>query len=177
MSPNFFKDGGQVLTPELTKLLGSIWAAFNSVNLTILWRHFTLKGVWEKFIPLTQPLYANNRNRIRAYGDVSPEFTRTSEVRHGCPISPFPFNLVIAMLVEVTVSSYEDSGIDVCTDRNLSELGYANNVALLNEGSSKLHVFLDHRTIAQVWLECVFHLQSVKCCCGTGSAQSRTLFL
>lgn len=55
-------------------------------------------------------------------------------------------NFVAEMIMKLALFSCEISGIDICSDRNLSDLHYANNVVLLSKDSSKLHVF--HRPLA-----------------------------
>ncbi|MBM6549358.1 reverse transcriptase family protein, partial [Streptococcus dysgalactiae subsp. equisimilis] len=119
-------------------------AAFDSVDRTVLWRCLSVKGVPEKFISLIQSLYQNSRSRVRAYGELSPEFTTTSGVRQGCPLSPFLFNFVIDMILEIALSSCENSGIQLFPGGSvLSDLEYADDVVLLSEDAGKLQAFLD----------------------------------
>lgn len=51
---------------------------------------------------------------IRAYDDVSPEFTTISGVREDWSLSPFVLTFVIEMVLEITLFSCENSVIDVC---------------------------------------------------------------
>lgn len=87
----------------------------------------------EKFSPPTQSLYKNTRNRFCVYADVLPEFT--SGIRA-------LFNLVIDVVIEIALSSSDNSGISIGSNKNLSDLECADEVVLLNEDSTKLQVFL-----------------------------------
>ena len=118
-------------------------AAFDSVDRLALWRCLSLKGVPEKFINIIRSLYANSRSRVRAYGNVSPEFTTTSGVRQGCPLSPFLFNFVVDTLLENALSSCEDSGIELLPGGKLSDLEYADDIVLLSEDPGKLQALLN----------------------------------
>ena len=60
-------------------------SAFDSVDRQALWQCLTLKGVPSKILFLLKSLYTNSRGRVRVYGQLSPEFTTSSDVRQGCP--------------------------------------------------------------------------------------------
>lgn len=53
------------------------------------------------------------------------------------------FNLSIEMVRELALASCENSGIGICSDGNLIDFQYADDVALLSENLSKLQVFID----------------------------------
>lgn len=95
-------------------------------------------GLPEKFISLVVLLYANIRSRIHAYDNLLFEFTTRIRVRASCPPSPRLFNSVIEM-IETALSLVENSGIDICSDKNLPDVEYAIGAVLL----SKLRVFPD----------------------------------
>nr|CAH8860711.1 unnamed protein product [Trichobilharzia regenti] len=88
-------------------------AAFDSVDRKVLWQCLTVKGVPRKYIALIKALYSNSRSRVRAYGELSSELVTTSGVRQGCPLSPFLFNFIIDMLMEVSLTERNDLGIDL----------------------------------------------------------------
>lgn len=58
-------------------------------------------------------------------------------------ISPFLYNFVIAMLLEMALSICENSGIDVFPHRKMTDMEYAVAVVLLSEDPSKFEVFID----------------------------------
>lgn len=129
--------------PTITVFL-DLKAAFDSVDRDVLWRCLSLKGVPQKFITLLQSLYSNSCSRVRAYGELSSEFTTLSGVRQGCPISPFLFNFVIDLLMETALSGCENSGIDVLPSRPLSDLEYADDIVLFSEDVTKMQNLLNN---------------------------------
>lgn len=54
------------------------------------------------------------------------------------------FSFAIGIVTVAALSSYENGGIDICPNSNLSELEYADDVVLLSQDSIKLQVFLNH---------------------------------
>lgn len=66
--------------------------AFDSVCGSVLCRCLPLKDVPGKFISLIQYLYADNLSWARAYGHISPKFTKISGIRQSCPLSLFLFS-------------------------------------------------------------------------------------
>lgn len=94
-------------------------SAFDSVDCAILWHCPSLKGVPEKCISLIQSLYANNRRRVHAYDDLSPNFIMGSGVRQNCLLSSFLFHFVIEMAMEIALFSTENDGLDIFSNRKL----------------------------------------------------------
>lgn len=45
--------------------------------------------------------------------------------------------------MKIAQSLYENNGIDVCFDRELSDFEYGDAVMFLSEDSRKLHIFVD----------------------------------
>ena len=88
-------------------------------------------------------LYSETRARVRAYGDLSPEFTTRSGVRQGFPISPFLFNFVMDILLE-TASTSDCSGVELLQGRELTDLEYADDAVLLGEDINSLQRLLDN---------------------------------
>lgn len=78
--------------------------------------------------------------RAGCHGDLSPELSTRSGIYQSCFPSLFIFNLVIEMIVEIALSLCEDGDIDICSDKNLSDLQNKDDVVLLNEDPSKLKV-------------------------------------
>ncbi|CAH8658448.1 unnamed protein product [Schistosoma rodhaini] len=117
-------------------------AAFDSVDREILWQCLSLKGVPEKYINLVKALYSNTISRVRAYGELSYDFTTSSGVRQGCPLSPFLFNFIIDLLLEITLSSTESTGIDLLPGGPLSDLEYADDIVLFGEDAGNMQSLL-----------------------------------
>lgn len=73
-------------------------------------------------------------------------------VRLGCPLSPFLFSFVVGLIMQIAKFPYENSGIEICSDKKLCELGYADDVVLLGECWSNLKNFLDR--LNECWYFC-----------------------
>ena len=117
-------------------------AALDSVDREVLWQCLSLKGVPQKYINLVKALYSNTTSRVRAYGELSYDFTTSSGVRQGCPLSPFLFNFIIDLLLEITLSSTEFSGIDLLPGGSLIDLEYADDIVLFGEDADKMQSLL-----------------------------------
>ncbi|CAH8507928.1 unnamed protein product, partial [Schistosoma guineensis] len=117
-------------------------AAFDSVDRETLWQCLSLKGVPQKYINLVKALYSNTTSRVRAYGELSSTFATSSGVRQGCPLSPFLFNFIIDLLMEITLSSTEFSGIDLHPGGPLIDLEYADDIVLFGEDADKMQSLL-----------------------------------
>ncbi|TNN20796.1 LINE-1 reverse transcriptase, partial [Schistosoma japonicum] len=117
-------------------------AAFDSVDREVLWQCLSLKGVPKKYINLVQALYSKTTGRVRAYGELSSEFLTSSGVRQGCPLSPFLFNFVIDMLLDITMSSSDFSGVDFLPGASLTDLEYADDIVLFGEDADKMQSLL-----------------------------------
>ncbi|CAH8442066.1 unnamed protein product [Schistosoma haematobium] len=113
-------------------------AAFDSVDRKILCQCLSLKGVPQKYINLVKALYSNTTSRVRAYGELSSTFATSSGVRQGCPLSPFLFNFIIDLLMEITFSSTEFSGIDLLPGGPLIDLEYADDIVLFGEDADRI---------------------------------------
>jgi hypothetical protein len=119
-------------------------AAFDSVDRAALWKCLTIKGVPPKVIRLLKTLYANSRGRVRVYGKLSPEFNTSSGVRQGCPLSPFLFNFVIDMIMEHSLPASNTCGVELLPGCSLTDMEYADDIALLGSDPSQLQVILNN---------------------------------
>ena len=119
-------------------------AAFDSVDRQQLWQCLAIKGVPSKFLSLIKALYADSCGRVRVYGKLSPEFTTSSGVRQGCPLSPFLFNFVIDMLLEISLPASETSGVEMLPGRSLADIEYADDIALLGSDPSEMQMILNN---------------------------------
>ncbi|VDP47970.1 unnamed protein product, partial [Schistosoma margrebowiei] len=83
--------------------------------------------------------HSNTTSRVTAYGELSSDLATSCGVRQGCPISPFLFNVVTDLMMEITLSPTEYSGIDLQNGGSLIEFKYADDVVLLGEDADKMH--------------------------------------
>lgn len=65
------------------------------------------------------------------------------------------------MAIKLVLFSCENSGIDICQDRNLSDSEYANAVMLLSKDPSKLQIHLNRLNDSVGMFE--MHFPSTKC--------------
>ncbi|KAH9594680.1 hypothetical protein MS3_00000429 [Schistosoma haematobium] len=112
-------------------------AAFDSVDREILWQCLSLKGVPQKYINLVKALYSNTTSGVRAYGKLSFDFSTSSGVRQGCPLSQFLLSFIIDLLMEVTFS-----GTDLLPGGPLIDLEYADDIVLFGEDADKMQSLL-----------------------------------
>lgn len=80
---------------------------------------------------------ASSPNRVRAYGDHSPEKRCSSRLRN----FTFLFNFGIQVVLEIALTSCEKSDITIYSYKLLYELQYTEYVVLLNEDLRWLHIF------------------------------------
>ena len=95
-------------------------ATFDSVN-RCLWDCLSKCGVPDKYVRLIQSICDHPTSRVRAYGELSPEFTTTSGVRQGCPLSLSLFNFVTEVLFEWALHEFHDSGIQLLSGERLTD--------------------------------------------------------
>ncbi|VDO65945.1 unnamed protein product [Schistosoma margrebowiei] len=117
-------------------------AAFDSIDREVLWQCLSLKGVPKKYINLIKALYSNTTGRVRAYGGLSSELITSSGVRQGCPLSPFLFNFVINVRLEITFSSSKFPGVELLPGGSLVDLEYADDIVLFGEDANKMQSLL-----------------------------------
>ncbi|CAH8871683.1 unnamed protein product [Trichobilharzia szidati] len=118
-------------------------AAFDSVDREVLWRCLAVKGMPRKYIALIKALYSYSCSQVRAYGELSSEVVTTSGVRQGCRLSPFLFNFIIDVLMDLTLTHFNDSGIDLLPGNNLVDLEFADDIVLLGEDADKVQSLLN----------------------------------
>ncbi|KER31298.1 hypothetical protein T265_02479 [Opisthorchis viverrini] len=102
-----FKEPYICVEPTMVVFL-DLKAASDFVYRQVLWQ-----CLWSKLLTLLKVLYANSRGRVEVYGKLSPEFTTSSGVRQGCPLSPFLFNFVIDTIMEDSIPASYACEIEV----------------------------------------------------------------
>ncbi|VDP33341.1 unnamed protein product [Schistosoma margrebowiei] len=63
-------------------------------------------------------------------------------VRQGCPLSPFLFNFVVDVLLEITLSSSKFPGVELLPGGSLVDLEYADDIVLFGEDADKMQSLL-----------------------------------
>ena len=136
-------------------------AAFDSVDRQALWQCLLTKGIPSKYLNILKALYHDSRGRVKVYGKLSPEFTTSSGVRQGCPLSPFLFNFVIDMILELSLSSSNDCGVELLPGGRLTDIEYADDIALLGTDPSKMQLLLSN--LGDVSAQFGLHFAPSKC--------------
>ncbi|KER29536.1 hypothetical protein T265_13343, partial [Opisthorchis viverrini] len=121
----------QRLTQPTVVVFLDLKAAFDSVDRQALWQCLWSKGVPHKFLTLIKGLYTNSRNGVKVYGKLCPEFTTSTGVRQGCPLSPFLFNFVIDTIMKDALPASNACGVEVLPGPPLTDIEYADDIALL----------------------------------------------
>ncbi|WP_432422665.1 reverse transcriptase domain-containing protein [Streptococcus dysgalactiae] len=124
-----------------------IRAAFDSVDRSALWNCLSRNGVPAKYISILKALYQRTSGRVRAYGQLSPPFVVSSGVRQGCPISPFLFNFAIDDVLRNTFSGLTSCGIELLPGNRVTDLEYADDIALLGESAQAMQTVLNRMAI------------------------------
>ncbi|CAH8450567.1 unnamed protein product [Schistosoma margrebowiei] len=108
-------------------------AAFDSNDRKVVWQCLSLKGVPKKYINPIQTLYSNTTGLVKAYGELSSELITSSGVRQGCPLSPFLFNFVVDVLLEMTLFLSKFPGVELLPGGSLVDLEYADDIVLFED--------------------------------------------
>ncbi|VDO81413.1 unnamed protein product, partial [Schistosoma margrebowiei] len=66
------------------------------------------------------------------------ELITSSGVRQCCPLSPFLFNFVVDVLLEMTLSSSKFPGVELLPGGSLVDLEYADDIVLFGEDADKM---------------------------------------
>jgi hypothetical protein len=123
-------------------------AAFDSVSRKALWNCLLKNGVPPKYVNLLKELYSNSESRVRVYGKLTSPFVTSSGVRQGCPISPFLFNFVIDDIMKSALKDSYDFGVELLPGSKLTDIEYADDIALLGKTSESMQQLLDRLSIA-----------------------------
>ncbi|CAH8490480.1 unnamed protein product [Dicrocoelium dendriticum] len=120
-----------------------IRAAFDSVDRSALWNCLLKKGVLDKFVTILKVLHTHTSGKVRAYGTHSSSFAVASGVRQGCPISPFLFNFAIEDVLQRALEGVQDCGVELLPGDRLTDLDYADDIALLEDDPQSVQNALD----------------------------------
>nr|VZI39074.1 unnamed protein product [Spirometra erinaceieuropaei] len=111
-------------------------AAFDSVHRESLWRIMALDGVPAKIIAMIKAYYRSTTARVLVRNNLSQPFGIRSGVRQGCILSPILFNYAIEWILGRALR--ESDGFEFAPRHRLTDLDYAENIALLASNFSAL---------------------------------------
>lgn len=90
---------------------------------------------------LSNLLFGNSQGQVRAYGNISPAFTKTNDNRWRCLLPYFFFNFITETVITIALSSCENSCTDISLDGKVIDLEYADDVPM-SVDPSNMSVFL-----------------------------------
>jgi hypothetical protein len=138
-------------------------AAFDSVDRNELFEILGESGVPLKFVNLTKLLYRGSGSRVRVYGKTSERFPVVTGVKQGAILSPFLFNTVVDSVMRTSMSP--NLGIPVSTiPETLSDLDYADDLAILSETASNGQILLDRLHDSGTGVGMVISQEKTKIC-------------
>jgi hypothetical protein len=124
-------------------------AAFDSVDRSAIWKILLGDGVPPKLVDVLCGMYKRTACRVRVYGTESAPFEISTGVRQGALLSPTLFNYCIDWVMSSALESEPTWGISLHgLPYNLTDLDYADDVALLASSSSDLQGMLDAVSMA-----------------------------
>ncbi|BHF72763.1 hypothetical protein SprV_0401583400 [Sparganum proliferum] len=104
-------------------------AAFDFVHLESPWRVMALDSVPPKIIAIIKTYYRSTIARVLVHNNLSQPFGIRSGVRQGCILSPVLFNYAIDWILGRAL--HEGDGVEFAPGQRLTDLDYADDIALL----------------------------------------------
>ncbi|BHF71307.1 hypothetical protein SprV_0401436300 [Sparganum proliferum] len=104
-------------------------AAFDSIHRESLWRIMAPDGVPAKIIAMIKAYYRSTTARVLVHNNLSQPLGIRSGVRQGCILSRILFNYAIDWILERAL--HEGDGVEFASGHRLTDLDYADNIALL----------------------------------------------
>ncbi|CAF1097070.1 unnamed protein product [Didymodactylos carnosus] len=122
-------------------------AAFDSVNHAALWIVLESYGIPSGLVQVISNLYKGARCAVRVDGQLTDWFDVSTGVRQGCVLSGILFAVIYDYVMRCA-SSCPEAGIDMRRQdetrrRILSDLAYADDIALFAESPEKLQIYMD----------------------------------
>jgi hypothetical protein len=116
-------------------------SAFDSLHRLSLWRILEADGVPTKLINLIRAFYRHPGNRVLVNGEQTDRFETRTGVRQGCPLSPVLFNFVIDWILRLSLADFD--GVHISPQHNITDLDYADDIAIFSEDYSEMQRILD----------------------------------
>ena len=120
--------------------------AFDSLDRETLWKLMRHYGIPEKFVTMIQKMYEGMNCRVMMQGQLTESFTVKTGVRQGCLLSPFLFLLAMDWIMKTTNSGHRN-GIQWTLTRQLEDLDFADDVALLSHSHKQMQTKMDRLSI------------------------------
>ena len=138
--------------------------AFDSIDREMMFSILRHYGIPEKIVEAIRVLYDDSTSRVFVEGELSEPFQITTGVLQGDVLAPFLFIIVIDYVSKQAASDYgyithkaaptrtnprpsrSTSTLTISSERKLSDLAFADDLALLEGSSDRAQPQLDSRT-------------------------------
>lgn len=117
-------------------------AAFDSVTRNAIMDILLSKNVPSKVVNVIRAMYVSTKSMVRVYGQLTEPFEIATGVRQGSCLSPTLFNLLVDWVLFQSLDDVPDVGVPV-SGSLLTDLAYADDIALFAETESDLQRFTD----------------------------------
>ncbi len=114
--------------------------AFDSLNHRALWNSLYKFGIPLKIINMIRLLYNNASSRVLHKGYLSGDIPVNAGVKQGCILSPLLFNIALDSVMRNVNSELNGITWDMCNQRKLCDLDYADDICLL----AHTHADMEH---------------------------------
>jgi hypothetical protein len=116
-------------------------AAFDSVDRPRMYELLDALGLPTKIINLIRALYTDSKCVVRVGKNTSPEFHVRTGVKQGALLSPTLFNIVLDFVLKRALDGC--AGLKIDSSANITDLGYADDAALLSESTEDMQDMMD----------------------------------
>lgn len=117
-------------------------AAFDSLHRDSLWAALLSAGMPAKLVRILKAMYADGRNQVKVYGDLTRPFAVRTGVRQGCIPSPALFNVALDWILRKAVLGVR--GVMISDDLRLTHLGYADDLVYIGESEADIQQFTNN---------------------------------
>lgn len=141
-------------------------AAFDSIDRPSLWKLLIESGLPVKLVKLFQVLYQNTKCRLKVYNQTTRSFDVKTGVRQGAIASPLLFNYAIDFVLNVALSKTSD-GADIGDGRKITDLTFADDIALIAESQVQLQDMLNRIVVTASKVGLIISAEKTKimhCC-------------
>ena len=114
---------------------------FLIINSTKLWKNLREMGISDHLTRLLRNLYAGQEATVRTGHGTTDWFQIEKEVRQGCILSPYLFNLYAEYIMRNAGLEEAQAGIKIVR-RNINNLRYADDTTLMAESEEDLKSLL-----------------------------------
>jgi hypothetical protein len=117
--------------------------AFDSIDRNVIWKILKNIGVPDKIIKAISCLYTDTKSKVLVNGKLSEEIRTKTGIIQGDTLSPFLFIIVMDYVFKLIAPKYKGKGYNFADDLNITELLFADDVALIGSKSTEVIGYLE----------------------------------